>query len=186
MGKPENFPSYGWDNEYGEWNVKWVSRVWETVHDLLELTVKEWSFHLYFTITVTPWKNWPISSLWLISFHEPDWKHPKDRQFLSLPELLMTAVYPIVSPCYGQKSISGLFSLKQSDSRTRHATTDICTDNSSLGSADDNKVILKHHAVLMLWTSQDFAHLDNQTTRPNILLPSSCYSSRNMWIVTVE
>lgn len=22
MGKPENFPSYGWDNEYGEWNVK--------------------------------------------------------------------------------------------------------------------------------------------------------------------
>lgn len=22
MGKPENFPSYGWDNEYGKWNVK--------------------------------------------------------------------------------------------------------------------------------------------------------------------
>ncbi|XP_073227915.1 uncharacterized protein [Porites lutea] len=22
LGKPENFPSYGWDNEYGQWNVK--------------------------------------------------------------------------------------------------------------------------------------------------------------------
>ena len=33
MGKPENFPSYGWDNEYGEWNVKWVNWVWKMVHD---------------------------------------------------------------------------------------------------------------------------------------------------------
>jgi len=22
LGKPGNFPSYGWDNEYGQWNVK--------------------------------------------------------------------------------------------------------------------------------------------------------------------
>ena len=22
IGKPENFPSYGWDNEYGKWIVK--------------------------------------------------------------------------------------------------------------------------------------------------------------------
>ena len=29
LGKPENFPSYGWDNEYGQWNAKWVW-VWRT------------------------------------------------------------------------------------------------------------------------------------------------------------
>ena len=22
IGKPKDFPSYGWDNEYGEWKVK--------------------------------------------------------------------------------------------------------------------------------------------------------------------